>query len=115
MEINGNSGIFIGGASGMALATAEKFKAGGGNVAILDLPSSDGAAVAERLGGTFHECNVMDYEGAGESIAAAANALGSVHFCVFQNFLGILDVLLPLFDLLDRLPIRVRVRVRSTL
>ena len=24
----------------------------------------------------------MDYEGAGESIAAAANALGSVHFCV---------------------------------
>ena len=49
---------------------------------ILDLPTSDGSAVAERLGGTFHECNVMDYEGAGESIAAAVAALGSVHFCV---------------------------------
>ena len=48
MEINGHNGIFVGGASGMALATAEKFKAGGGNVAILDLPTSDGAAVAER-------------------------------------------------------------------
>ena len=46
MEINGHNGIFVGGASGMALATAEKFKAGGGNVAILDLPTSDGAAVA---------------------------------------------------------------------
>ena len=42
MEINGHNGIFVGGASGMALATAEKFTAGGGNVAILDLPSSDG-------------------------------------------------------------------------
>ncbi|MGA1107663.1 MAG: SDR family NAD(P)-dependent oxidoreductase, partial [Pseudomonadales bacterium] len=82
MEIKGHNGIFVGGASGMALATAEKFKAGGGNVAILDLPSSNGAAVAERLGGTFHECNVMDYEGAGQAIADAVNALGSVHFCV---------------------------------
>ena len=67
MEIKGHNGIFVGGASGMALATAEKFRAGGGNVAILDLPTSDGAAVAERLGGTYHECNVMDYDGAGKA------------------------------------------------
>jgi NAD(P)-dependent dehydrogenase (short-subunit alcohol dehydrogenase family) len=37
--------------------------------------------VAERLGGTFHPCNVMDYEGAGKSLDAAVEALGSVHFC----------------------------------
>ena len=48
MNIKDHNGIFVGGASGMALATAEKFKERGGNVAILDLPSSDGAAVAER-------------------------------------------------------------------
>jgi NAD(P)-dependent dehydrogenase (short-subunit alcohol dehydrogenase family) len=82
MEIKGHNGIFVGGASGMALATAEKFRAGGGNVAILDLPTSEGAAVAERLGGTYHECNVMDYDGAGKAIADAVSALGSVHFCV---------------------------------
>ena len=35
MEINGHNGIFVGGASGMALATAEKFNAGGGNVCLL--------------------------------------------------------------------------------
>ena len=39
MEINGHNGIFVGGASGMALATAQKLKAGGVNVAIFDLPS----------------------------------------------------------------------------
>jgi NAD(P)-dependent dehydrogenase (short-subunit alcohol dehydrogenase family) len=82
MEINGHNAIFVGGASGMALATAEIWAERGGNLAILDLPKSDGAAVAERLGGTFHECNVMDYEGTEAAINAAVEALGgSVHFC----------------------------------
>lgn len=81
MEIEDHNGIFIGGASGMCRATAEKFKEGGGNVAILDLPTSDGAAVAEELGGTFHEVNVMDWEGTEAAINAAVEALGSVHFC----------------------------------
>lgn len=82
MEIKDHNGIFVGGASGMALATAEKFREKGGNVAILDLPSSDGAAVAKRLGGTYHECNVMDYAGAEKAVGDAVSALGSVHFCV---------------------------------
>ena len=46
MEIQNHNGIFVGGASGMARATAEKFKERGGNVAILDLGSSDGEAVS---------------------------------------------------------------------
>ncbi len=82
MQIKDHNGIFVGGASGMALATAERFRNGGGNVAILDLPTSDGAAVADRLGGTYHECNVMDYDGTGKALADAVAALGSVHFCV---------------------------------
>lgn len=81
MQVKDHNAVFVGGASGMALATAELFREKGGNVAILDLPKSDGAAVAERLGGTFHPCNVMDYEGAGKSLDAAVEALGSVHFC----------------------------------
>ena len=82
MQIKDHNGIFVGGASGMALATAQRFRDGGGNVAILDLPTSDGAAIAERLGGTYHECNVMDYDGTGKALADAVSALGSVHFCV---------------------------------
>lgn len=82
MEVSNHNAVFVGGASGMARATAELFRDKGGNVAILDLPTSDGAAVAESLGGTFHACNVMDYEGTQTAIDAAVGALGgTVHFC----------------------------------
>ena len=43
MEISGSKAIIVGGASGMALATAEAFVAKGGKVAILDLEKSKGA------------------------------------------------------------------------
>lgn len=82
MEIQGSNAIMVGGASGMCLATAEKFVERGGKVAILDLEKSDGAAVAERLGGHFFPCNVMDYAGMETVIGEAAAALGSVQFCV---------------------------------
>ncbi len=81
MEVKDHNAIFVGGASGMALATAELFKDKGGKLAILDLPKSDGAAVAERLGGTFYPCNVMDYEGTEQALNEAVAGLGSVHFC----------------------------------
>ncbi len=81
MEVKDHNAIFVGGASGMCRATAEFFREKGGNLAILDRPSSDGAAVAAELGGTFHECNVMDWEGTEAAINAAVEALGSVHFC----------------------------------
>ncbi|MBT4491918.1 MAG: SDR family oxidoreductase [Gammaproteobacteria bacterium] len=82
MEIKGHNAIFVGGASGMARATAEIFSERGGNLAILDLPTSEGAAVAKELGGTYHECNVMDYDGTEQALNAAVEALGgSVHLC----------------------------------
>ena len=63
MQIQGSNAIMVGGASGMCRATAERFVARGGKVAILDLERSDGANVAKSLGGTFHPCNVMDHAG----------------------------------------------------
>ena len=45
MDINGLRAILIGGASGMAKATAERIVAGGGSVAILDREQSAGAEV----------------------------------------------------------------------
>jgi NAD(P)-dependent dehydrogenase (short-subunit alcohol dehydrogenase family) len=82
MEISGSKAIIVGGASGMALATAEAFVAKGGKVAILDLAKSKGAEVAERLKGSFFPCNVMDYDGTEKVIGEAVKALGGVHFVV---------------------------------
>ena len=82
MEIKGSKGIFVGGASGMCLATAESFAKGGGKVAVLDQPTSAGAEVAARLGGTFHPVNVMDYDATEKAMNDAAAALGGLHFVV---------------------------------
>ena len=82
MQIADSKGIFVGGSSGMALATAEAFVKGGGKAAILDLPSSSGADVASSLGGTFHPVDVMDWEGTEKALDAAVAALGGVHFIV---------------------------------
>ena len=84
MAINGLRAAVIGGASGMARATAERIAAGGGRVAILDLASSDGAAVAEGIGGgtTFHACDVLDFEGMEAVLAAVVDALGGLDVTV---------------------------------
>ena len=82
MEISGNKGLFVGGASGMCRATAMDFAAKGGQVAILDLESSDGAAVAKELGGKFYPCNVMDYDAMADVMSTAISELGGLHFMV---------------------------------
>ena len=82
MDVKGSKAIIVGGASGMALATAEMFAEKGGKVAILDLEKSKGAEVAKRLGGTFHPVNVLDYEGTERVIGEAVKTLGGLHFTV---------------------------------
>ena len=63
MEIKGKKAVVVGGASGMARASAELLHERGAAVAILDLPTSAGAEVADELGGTFHPVDVTDDEG----------------------------------------------------
>jgi len=75
MELQGLRTIAVGGASGMAKATAERIVAGGGTVAVLDRPKSAGAQVASALGGSFHPCDVTDFEGTEAAIANAIAAL----------------------------------------
>src|SRR4051794_32668066 len=50
MDISGASAVVTGGASGLGLATVERLLAAGAAVTILDLPSSPGEAVADKLG-----------------------------------------------------------------
>ena len=82
MEIEGKGAVIVGGASGMARASAEQLHAKGAKIAILDLPTSKGEEVAAALDGTFHPVDVTDYEGVEIVLAEAVEALGGLHIAV---------------------------------
>ncbi len=82
MEIEGKKAVVVGGASGMAKASAELLKAKGADIAIVDLPSSAGAEVAKALGGSYFDCDVMDEGGTEAALHGAVEALGGVHISV---------------------------------
>ncbi|MGW5524298.1 SDR family NAD(P)-dependent oxidoreductase [Gordonia sp. NPDC003950] len=64
MELKGLSTAVTGGASGLGLATAQRIIDAGGQVTLIDLPTSDGAAVAESLGpaADFAAADITDAE-----------------------------------------------------
>jgi NAD(P)-dependent dehydrogenase (short-subunit alcohol dehydrogenase family) len=84
MEIKGKGAVVVGGASGMARATAEQLSARGARVAIMDLPSSAGDEVAAAIGdgASFFACDVTDYDGVEVALAAAVETLGALHIAV---------------------------------
>jgi len=82
MEIEGKKAVVVGGASGMARASAEQLHKRGASIAILDLATSAGAEVAKTLGGTFHPVDITDEVGVEEALAAAVSALGGLHIAV---------------------------------
>ena len=82
MEITEKKAVVVGGASGMARASAEMLTERGASVAILDLPTSAGAEVAAGLGGTFHAVDVTDHEGVERVLAEAVEQLGGLHIAV---------------------------------
>ena len=82
MEIEGKGAVIVGGASGMARASAEQLRAKGARIAILDLPTSKGEEVAAALDGTFHPVDVTDYEGVEIVLAEAVEVLGGLHIAV---------------------------------
>ena len=54
------SAVVTGGASGLGAATARALAAKGVKVAIFDLQTEKGEAIAKELGGVFCEVNVTD-------------------------------------------------------
>ncbi len=82
MELDGLRAIVVGGASGMARATAERIAAGGGRVAIVDRAESAGGEVADALGGTFHPCDIVDFDGVEAVIHGVVDSLGGLDAAV---------------------------------
>ena len=84
MNINGKKAVVVGGASGMARATAEELSERGAQVAILDLPTSAGAETALEIGGgtSFHACDVTDEVGVEKALNTAVEDLGALHLAV---------------------------------
>lgn len=73
MQVHGAVALVTGGASGLGLATAEKLLSEGAEVVLVDLPSSPGPAVADKLGpaAQFVGADVRDPEQVAAAVAAA--------------------------------------------
>ena len=82
MEIKGKKAVIVGGASGMAKASARMLRQRGADIAILDLPTSAGAEAAKELDGTFHEVDVLDEDQVEAALGDAVAALGGLHIAV---------------------------------
>jgi NAD(P)-dependent dehydrogenase (short-subunit alcohol dehydrogenase family) len=76
MRIEGIHAVVTGGASGLGLATVERLAKNGATVTMLDLPSSAGAAVADRLGEPVHFVGVDVTDE--EQVAAAFAQAGGI-------------------------------------
>lgn len=71
MKVENSAVLVTGGASGLGLATARTLAKAGAAVTILDLPTSNGAEVAEQLGGRFVAGDVREEDGVIEALDAA--------------------------------------------
>jgi NAD(P)-dependent dehydrogenase (short-subunit alcohol dehydrogenase family) len=81
MDIAGSVALVTGGASGLGFATATALRAAGAEVLIVDLPSSDGTAQADRIGAAFVPADVANAEQVQAAVDLAAT-LGPLRIVV---------------------------------
>jgi NAD(P)-dependent dehydrogenase (short-subunit alcohol dehydrogenase family) len=84
MKIGGKVAVVVGGASGMARATAVALSEAGAKIAILDLPISEGAKVAEEIGhdAIFLPVDIMDEQVVEAALDQVMETFGAIHIGV---------------------------------
>jgi NAD(P)-dependent dehydrogenase (short-subunit alcohol dehydrogenase family) len=82
MELKGLSAVVTGGASGLGAATARALAKEGVKVAIFDMNSEKGEAVAAELGGVFCHVNVTDEASVDAGFAKARAVIGQERILV---------------------------------
>jgi NAD(P)-dependent dehydrogenase (short-subunit alcohol dehydrogenase family) len=84
VKIAGSTTVVTGGASGLGRATVERLLAGGGRVAILDLPRSPGAEVAAGLGASalFTPADVSKADEVSAALDAVVARFGTIQALV---------------------------------
>lgn len=84
MELADRGALVTGGASGLGAATAAALAQAGARVVIADLPSSDGEAVAARLGevAVFVPTDVTDPDAVTQAVETAVERAGGLHVAV---------------------------------
>ncbi|MEW2502611.1 3-hydroxyacyl-CoA dehydrogenase [Amycolatopsis sp. NPDC047767] len=81
MDIANTVALVTGGASGLGLATAKELHKRGAKVVVVDLPTSDGAAVAAELDGVFAPADVTSEADVRAAVDTAAS-LGDLRVVV---------------------------------
>ena len=76
--------LITGGGSGLGEATGREFASAGARIAVLDLPSSPGAKVAESFGdkGLFVAADVASGDQVSEAVSKAAAKFGAIHILI---------------------------------
>jgi len=82
MRLDESVVLVTGGASGLGEATARRFTEGGGRVAIIDRPQSEGERVAQSLGGIFCPSDVTSGAEIEEAVRQTVAKLGAIHVVV---------------------------------
>jgi NAD(P)-dependent dehydrogenase (short-subunit alcohol dehydrogenase family) len=93
MQIQGNTFLVSGGASGLGGATSRLLAEAGGNVIIADINADKGAALAAELGEytRFVQTNVADEAAVQNAVATAVSAFGALHGAISCAGIGVAE------------------------